>query len=343
MRLTTGLLLLSVAVLFSDAGYAVFRLGRISPVILLRLFMCLWCATFGIWFLLPHTFANSLERWGSGPRRLILDIVLVLTLIWLALYWLFLSAMVRSFPAVPLPPKVIVAIGTIWCVGYLTAFVTPAFAFPASTKTAQASSELGTSSQAPINETAPAEPIRGYKRWLMMLASVPLFGGGLSLKFVTWLPSPETLVLANKWWWVAVLSVLLATTVSLHGHGRLPGGEQSRSIAHTKLKLISIVMAFTAMAMTSFLTMAVPKVWSFAEPLKQVHVEVVLVNRLNNSKERRCKYGGTVAYSVAPDRRATICGLQPAVWDELVPGDRLLVIGEGNRWGMIPKRVGIMH
>lgn len=344
---------MSLAVFFVPYAYKSLRLDHYSITKIMPLLLFLWFATSAIWFLLPNAFSTSLKRWSQGRQRLFLDINLLFTGIALTLYWTFLSCIVGmlvggltvravGFFTIAVCALIAVTFG----VNFFKFFVDPASAFPASTPEIDLPnfSETGPGKlpeQVSDREIESAKDPGPLRKWLLALTVVLLFAGGIGLIFFRWLPSPAVLAFAESSWWPVVLLMFFTSIFALYGQTLPELSRRSRSPAHANAKIIAVLSLLAVATTHSLLTQFVPRMTSLIEPLQPVSVEFVIVKKYGEAKG--CGYSARIAYSHIPERTTRICGLQPAVWKKLVPGDRLLVSGEGNRWGMIPKHVGIMR
>ncbi|OYX42902.1 MAG: hypothetical protein B7Z02_10675 [Rhodobacterales bacterium 32-67-9] len=129
MKLVTGLLLLSASVLHMDAVWSYYVTGTVTPGTMIVTWRWVFLTLAGLWFLVPGVFDRSLARWSTGRARLLLDVFLFGLGAWLTTYWFVLVLAPESWIAHHLPRQAILALGVLWGIGYLMAFLFPGYAF----------------------------------------------------------------------------------------------------------------------------------------------------------------------------------------------------------------------
>lgn len=338
MKLVTGLLLLSVSVLNMDSAWSAVATRTFDAYGLGLIGRWAFPTVISLWFLLPGLFDRSLERWSAGPQRLMLDLFLIGHGLWLSSYWLYLAVAPQSFLATALPRPQILALGIFWCLGYITVFLFPGYAFrrfapapmPEPARNADANARVLTAPAPP-----PVTRQAGWTRRMLVFASIaPIVLGLPGILFPIWMPAAETLDLAGRWWSVALTATLLAFVVGTHGTELNLRGPRLRSQGFAKVFVATGMLGFSAFFMTPFLTKTLPWAWSFAAGTQPVSAEVVVTHRGKLARRKGCDYVVTVAWPADPSRTATICAVKRDLWQALQPGDLLRLSGMGNRWGM---------
>jgi hypothetical protein len=337
MKLTTGLLLLSVSVLNMDSAWSVVATRTFNSYGLGLIWRWAFPTVIGLWFLLPGLFDRSLERWSAGPQRLILDLFLFGHGLWLAWYWVYLVFVPSSFLRGVLPQNQVLALGILWCLGYTSVFLWPGYAFRrfAPAPVPEPAHNAGANIAA-LTAAAPPPVTRqvGWGRRILLFASItPLCLGLLGILFPIWIPAPETLALAETWWSVALAATVLAFVIGTHGTELNLQASRLRSQGFAKIFIVAVLLSLSAIAMTPFLTKTLPWAWSFAAGAEPVSVVVAVAHRGKLARRKGCDYVVTVAWPADPSRTTTICEVPRDLWQSLQPGDRLRLSGKGNHWG----------
>lgn len=340
MKAITGLLWLSASVLNMDSAWSAVATRTFDAHGLGLIGRFVAYTAVGLWFLLPGLFDRSLARLSTGPGRLVLDLLLLGLGIWLARYWLYLAIAPDSFLAAYLPRPQILAIGIFWGLGYLAAFLWPGYAFRRFAPAALPAPAQGAGANiAALTETAPPLPsvarqVGRFRATLMLAAVVPIVLGLPGFAFAIWMPSAETLALADRWWLVAIAATVLAMAVGTHGATLHLNAARLRTQGQAKVVLLGATAIFSAIAMTPFLTKTLPWAWSFAAGAEPVSVMVAVTHRGQRARRKGCDHVVTVAWPADPSRTTTICEVPRDLWQSLQPGDRLRLSGRGNHWGL---------
>lgn len=287
-------------------------------------------------------YARMRRAAGGKPR----DLARHLTLAWTALAWIALVIL----PATPL-----IAVLPAYGAGAGAAAFVASHLFttanPRRMTLILEPREAGQWTLAPTHERSPLVPADAYRhldepggRWprgsalasllLLALGALGLFGA----LYPMWLPSAELGGLAaEKAGAIRPAAGALGALL-----GAVAGGYRTNSLARRvwqKASAALVVGLAFALLSQPFLRVGLPYALSHLSALEPARQEAVVTRLGERHPKGGCRYSAHVAYGPEGSQTAWVCEVPADVWDRLRPGDRVILEGPGNAYGLRYDRI----
>ncbi len=187
----------------------------------------------------------------------------------------------------------------------------------------------------------------GFGRWFASHVIMALWAGYLFLfLYAFWvarfLPSPDHVarviaVRSELTAGIGTIFAVLSFFVLMQPSTRLPG---LRVVARAGLATLFGASGFLAPAV---LQTALPALYSYVAAAPTASLTVEVVERGLREGEPRCERRATVVWPDAAGQRKTVCGVPPAIWDELKPGHSLVLTGPRTVYGLRYDTIALAH
>ena len=169
---------------------------------------------------------------------------------------------------------------------------------------------------------------------VLALAALGAFGA----LYPMWVPAPGLGMQVRD----NARSIFAASAVLGALLGAAAGGYRTDSLLRwlgQKLAAAAVLSVVLALLAQPFLRVGLPYAASYATPLAPMRQEVSVARLGERHPRGGCRYSALVAYGEPPSQTAWICEIPAQIWDGLRPGDRLVLSGPGNGYGLRYDRI----